>query len=304
MRLSIVASRFTLALASAALTFAGESPPHSVAERARRVLADALATEKAFVKVHAAEALIALGEVESPRRVFQAELPATERERPYRIGVWRVLALSSPTRDERARWIEHIEAVVLDDAAMDQLHAIETLGKLRHRPAAAVRRAVEHYVQKAKAADVVFARWVLHLAGDHTALPAIIAALESQDPAVRSRAAYVLQALNITDAGARRALARAAEREPPAAAGYANVLSAAVKLEADPNLMRGWITALEEVVASGSTGARYQACQALMLRYTPEDLHRLVPLLDHPDGDARIGAAWAILHVIARTAGG
>jgi hypothetical protein len=41
-----------------------------------------------------------------------------------------------------------------------------------------------------------------------------------------------------------------------------------------------------------------------MRRYRASDLPRLAPLLDHPDGDARIGAAWAILHVSRKTANG
>ena len=35
-----------------------------------------------------------------------------------------------------------------------------------------------------------------------------------------------------------------------------------------------------------------------MRRYAIADALKLAPLLDHAEGDARIGAAWAILHVM------
>src|SRR3954468_14975524 len=95
------------------------APSSALADRARAVLTADLAREKAFVKVHAAEALIALGEKDSPHRVFAAELPAANEMRPYRIGVWRVLAASSQSDAERAEWIARTEAVVLDPDTMD-----------------------------------------------------------------------------------------------------------------------------------------------------------------------------------------
>lgn len=290
----------TLALCvTTAAALAASAQEHPLASRARTVLNEALATEKVFVKVHAAEALIALGEKESPHRVFRAELPAANEVRPYRIGVWRVLAASSASPQERANWITRIEAVALDPSTMDRLHAMETLGKLGHATGGRVRAAAEA-MAKGSDAEAVFPRWVLHLAGDSTALPAIVAALDSADPAARLRAAYVLRWLNINDATTRAAVARTAGREPPTAIGYAIVLGAAVSLDADPARTPAWVAALEQIIANGSTGARYDACQTLMRRYTAADLARLAPLLDHPDGDARIGAAWAILHVTRR----
>jgi len=295
----MILQRAAITIVLGGTTVVGIAAPargQSLAERAHAVLAEALANEKAFVKVHAAEALIALGEQDEPRRVFRAERPAADEIRPYRIGVWRVLAASSATPAERAEWIARVEAVVLDPATMDRLHAVETLGKLGHAPGGRVRAAVEA-MAKGSEAEAVFPHWVLHLAGDPAALPAIVAALDSADPAARLRAAYVLRWLNINDATTRAAMARTAGREPSASIGYAIVLGAAVTLDADPARTPGWVAALEQIIANGSTGARYDACQILMRRYTTADLARLAPLLDHPDGDARIGAAWAILHV-------
>ncbi len=120
------------------------------------------------------------------------------------------------------------------------------------------------------------------------------------DPIARLRAAYVLRWLNINDSATRAAVARTAERELSTAIGYTIILGAAVTLDADPARTPARVTALEQIVASGATGARYDACQTLMRRYTVADLPKLAPLLDHYEGDARIGAAWAILHVTAR----
>lgn len=281
-------------------TAAAQQAADPFAQRARAVLDEALATEKAFVKVHAAEALIALGEKDAPRRVFRAELPAANEVRPYRIGVWRVLAASSDSPPERVEWVARTEAVVLDPTAMDRLHAIESLGKLGHAPTGRVRAAAET-MAKGSDAEAVFPRWVLHLAGDRTALPAIVAALDSDDPIARLRAAYVVRWLNITDAATRTALARTAGREPSTTVGYTIILGAAVTLEADLKRTPGWVGTLEQIVESGAAGARYDACQTLMRRYTAADLPKLAPLLEHSDGDARIGTAWAILHVTGKS---
>ena len=271
----------------------------ALVERARTVLAADLANEKAFVKVHAAEALIALGEKDEPRRVFSAELPAANELRPYRIGVWRVLAAASKSPKERADWLARIESVVLDETTMDRLHAVETLGKLGHAPSGQVRAAIEE-MAKGPAAPAVFAHWVLHLAGDRTALPAIVAALNSDDPAARLRAAYVLHWLNINDAATRAAVDRTAEREPTDAVGYTIINCAAVALDANPARTSARVAILENLLAMGAAGARYHASQTLMRRYTSADFPKLSPLLAHAEGDARIGAAWAILHINAR----
>lgn len=293
--LSVVACSVLGSLPACAATEATD--PAALARRARVVLNDALAQEKAFVKVHAAEALIALGEKDAPRRVFSAELPVANEQKPYRIGVWRVLAGSSSTAQERDPWIARTAAVALDATTMDQLHSIESLGKLAYRADAAVRAAAEAMIKRGTEAEGVFPRWVLHLAGDRTALPAIVASLDSTDPVARLRAAYVLRWLKIDDAATRAAVARTAAREPATAVGYTIILGAAVQLNADPARVPAWVAILEKTAAEGPAGARYDACQTLMRRYRPADLARLAPLLDHPEGDARIGAAWAILHV-------
>lgn len=275
---------------------AADDPNALLASRAETVLRDALAHEKAFVKVHAAEALVALGDRAEPHCVFAAELPAANEQRPYRIGVWRVLALSSATTEERRSWIEKVESVATDSSALDQLHAIETVGKLGHaaRPdVLAAARKMTHGTD----ADAVFPRWVLYLGGDRAVLPLIVGALESKEPPARLRAAYVLAWLKIADPAARAAVARAAQREPRDSVGYTIVLGSALTLNpTDPHASE-WVTALETIVASGAAGDRYQACMALMRRYRPADLARLAPLLDHVEGDVRIGAALAILHV-------
>lgn len=298
MKLPSSVSAVAVCLSAVTPAFAADAPTEALAQRARTVLVDALNTEKVFVKVHAAEALISLGDKETPHRVFAAELPAANDIKPYRIGVWRVLAGSSATPQERAEWIARTEAVSLDPTTMDRLHSIESLCKLGHVASAPVRAAVESMAKAGTDAEAVFPRWLLHLAGDRTALPAIVATLASEDPAARLRAAYVLRWLKIDDPATRAAIARTADKEPATAIGYPYILGAAVQLNADPARVPVWVTALEKIIADGATGARYDACQTLMLRYKPADLARLVPLLDHPDGDARIGAAWAILYVM------
>jgi hypothetical protein len=110
----------------------------------------------------------------------------------------------------------------------------------------------------------------------------------------------VLRWLGINDGATKAALARTARAEPPTAIGYTIILGSAVTLVADPAQTANWIATLEKTVTDGSAGARYDACQTLMRRATTADFPKFSPLLEQPEGDARIGGAWAILHVARR----
>ena len=99
-----------------------------VHDKAVAELRDALRTETAWVRVHAAEALLRNGLPEGVEEVF---LPEAETSPPkHRIGVWRVLAQGQQDPAKRERYIGRIRAAFLDLDGPDRLHAAETLGKL------------------------------------------------------------------------------------------------------------------------------------------------------------------------------
>lgn len=93
-------------------------------------LQSVLKSELRWAKVHAAEYLTKLDYREGVDSVFQEENRENGEEPYYRIGIWRVLALSSNTESERNLWTGKIDNVYCDSLAKDRIHAIEAMAKL------------------------------------------------------------------------------------------------------------------------------------------------------------------------------
>ncbi|QNL51556.1 hypothetical protein H8S90_08290 [Olivibacter sp. SDN3] len=100
-------------------------------ERCRSDLIQLLHDEQGWIKVHAAEYLLQLGEYrEGIASVFHKEDSLYGDVPAYRIGIWRVLA-QTDNEEIRSSYLGRIKAVFYDTSANDRLHAIETLAKLR-----------------------------------------------------------------------------------------------------------------------------------------------------------------------------
>lgn len=276
-----------------------EAAQVALAERARAVLEDALVREEGWIRIHAAEALVLVGAGEQIRRQFERELPTLEAS-AFRVGAWRVLATTARTPEERARWVARIEQVFLDPASPDRLQAIETIGKLGVRltgPSVVAARVMAESVSTNAA---LFPIWALYLAGDNEALLRLADALDSEDPDVRRRTGFVLRWLAPTAPWLREKLGQAAEREPVQTTAYPYLASAALSLNVKPERAAAWREALERAFEAGPQNVRYEVCHTLLRIYGVDDLPRLTPFLEHTEGDTRIGAAWTILHVLAK----
>ncbi len=275
------------------------APEEDDAIRARAALHDIFDHEESWVKIHAAEALIAGGEAIPIRERFLGLVPTVET-RPYRVGVWRVLANTSPTAAERAACVAQVEKIFLDPTAKDRSQAIETLCKLRCRLDGPTLDLVRRTASEGPELLGPLVVWSLRLAEEPGALEKICALLRSPNPTMRLDAAYALRLLRETDPAALRALAQAAEAETPGTPPYPYLMSAAFALNADPARRAEWRAALEQILAQGTTDARFEACQGLLKNATLADLPRYGPLLREPAHDAQVGAALTILYVHAR----
>lgn len=270
-------------------------------ERARAVLLRALREETGWIRVHAAEALVAVGETREARAVFSGELPQIEAS-PFRIGAWRVLAATAVTAAERTAWIDKTQAVFLLPAAPDRLQSIESLAKLGVVVVGPVLDKSRSLATTAPEAEQPLGLWALHLAGDRTALDRTAALLGSTDAVARLRAAYLLRRLRPDSAAIRARLGAALATEPADSIARPFLLSAALSLAADPVGLPVWRAEARELLArSANAGAIYELCQTLMEQDAPADAARFTPLLDHAGADARIGGAWAILRLLAPT---
>lgn len=276
-------------------------PPAALAAHARGVLHGIMESERSFVRVHAAEALIAAGEADAVRAYFLRELPSTEAS-AFRIGVWRVLATTASSADERNSWIAKVGRTYCDPAAADRATAIETLCKLGYRVSGKTLELVRQDAAGKPSVPMVLALWSAQLAGEPDALTALTGLLTADDPKVRRTAAYALRWLHPTDSATRQALARAAAVEPADSPAYAYILGAALTVDADPAQAKDWVAKLDQVLATGALEARFEASWTLRYRYSVANLPPVAKLLDLPasENDTRVGAAMIILTTLAR----
>lgn len=247
--------------------------------------------------IHALEALVELGGQEKVRRLLRARLPELEQS-AIRVGVWRVLAGMAAGAEEQAFWSAKIEAAFLDPQAKDRLQAIESLAKLGQVRSPRVIAAARTLRSELPEPDAIFPLWALVVGGDAGALTQLVGSLQSPDANVRRRAAYVLRWVRPSAEWARRSLVRALDEEPAGTLPQAYLLCTAISLELAPARSADWAAMLEAFLPQASPGLTLEACQALRLVQGPAEIVRLAPLLEHPHGDARIGAAWALLHVL------
>ena len=280
---------------------APDPTPDALGAHARGVLHQIMTSERSWVRIHAAEALIAAGEGEAIRAYFLSELPTTESS-AFRIGVCRVLATTAHSVDERNTWIAKAESAYCDVTAPDRNQAIETLCKLGHRVSGPALAIVRQNAAGPPSAPMALALWASQIAGEPRALEGLTGLLTSDNPALRTSAAYALRWLHPSDPAVRGALARAVADEPAGANVTAYLLSAALTAGADPAQTADWETKLKQALFTGAMPARFEACWTLRHRYQVADLPQVAPLLDLPatENDTRVGAAMIILTILAR----
>jgi sialidase-1 len=276
------------------------APDDALATRARSTLHDVFAQDETWIKIHAAEALLVAGEALPMRERF-LKMAQNADALPYRVGVWRVLANTSPTKAERAACVAQVERIFLNPASPDVSQALETLGKLRVRVDGPVLERVRQTLTGPSEPMRVLALWVLALRDDPAGLAGLGSLLSSPNDRMRAISAYAFRWLKTTDAKSLALLAKAADAEPAGTDTKAYLLSAAFALNADPARRSAWQSGLHEVLAKGSMDARWEASNGLLAHATAANLPHYLPLLDEAaQADSRVGAAMTILYVRAR----
>jgi SSS family solute:Na+ symporter len=272
-------------------------------QRAVTVLRETLDCEARWIKVHAAEFLLALDYPEGVGETFDQELASAGDEPEYRIGIWRVLARAAARERDRDAWIGKIRDVFVDPDAPDRLHAVETLAKLGYQ---ASKDEAEPFEMAARGDDgrmAAFASWVLFNSGMPHGEARLVELLASDDGPTRSIAAYALQHLTPLRRETLVALFAAAISEPSDSASRV-FLTSAVAVHAHDAHRDAWRRQLWALIRSGSETERRLACQALAAVGQAEDLRALTDLLDDSDGDVRAAAACAILRLERRVTRG
>ncbi len=279
--------------AAAPATVTPELREHCV-ETLRTVLAE----EELWVKVHAAESLLALSYPQGVREAFTAELEKFGSEPEYRIGIWRVLARASVAVEEKAQWVHKIRDAFLDAEGPDRIHAVETLAKLGYAIPEEERAA---FLEATKGEErlATYAKWAL-AQSDPTLVGMLAKSLASDSETERGIAAYGIRHLPELGEATRAALHKAlgeAEKNPPVPLHFLGVgyVHADSIEQAEP-----LHELLLEYLQTGTKGEKYQVASVLGMRGGSEDLPALMALLEDVEADVQGAAAHALLRIERR----
>lgn len=276
-------------------------PADSLTPRAEQVLTRVLESGPSTEQIHAAEVLIQFGRAPQVFSFLNREPQRHDATPIYRVIYWRALAGASASATERQAWVEKIWAVIAAPGLPDRLHAVESAAKLGESVPASLVPALDAWSCVAVERDAVFLSWLLLPAHRPDNFPQILVSwLDSPDEITRLRAAYILRWLKPRDGLMLGALTRAANATSDLRLSSAIILGSACILRASPSNTAMWRRRLEAIVTGGEPPAIYHALQGLMTLYTLEDLPRVAALLDHPDADVRVAAAWTVLTVESR----
>ena len=242
-----------------------------------------------FVRVHAAEALVAFHRAEPALATFRPERDTSEPE--YRIVVWRVLAAAEPEPAKRREYVERIRSSLLDPNSPDPTHAMESLAKLSERATGDAERHAIHSIADAAGPSAPFALWRLAQSEETGVVDRLARLLKSKDTITRLRAIYVLGRLQLKLPAAREALLSALATEPSDSSLLAT-FRAAVGGEAGRAVIRD---------LASPPGDRYFAAMFLADSGSPADYPILCEQLKDANSDLRVSAAYAMLNIDARS---
>lgn len=263
------------------------------------ILRNALTTEARWIKVHAAEALLAAGERDAVAREFERELASHGSEPEYRIGIWRVLAQAAQSSQERDGWVRRVVDAFLDEGGPDRLHASETLGKLAYRVRAEEVDAFERAARGGRRPLAANALWVLANSRHPGAEARLAGLLRAPEVDARTAAAYAMRFLATITPATWRKLSAAVRAEPGNDIVRAS-LAAAAFVQAPTAKKAPFAAILGQYARTGTVDMKSEACGALAMAGTLADEPILAPLLDDANLDVRIGAARAIVQIERR----
>lgn len=275
----------------------------STQELAVDVLRRALIEEANWVKIHAAESLLALSYGEDVQKVFEAELKQCGDEPQHRIGVWRVLARAAPNNQQREKFLEQLRAAALEPHGPDVLHAVETLAKLGYKVPESERPQIDCLAETLPEGGVSYCKWLLANSATPSELDALADLLEHPEASVRGPAAYALRHLaRELSPDIVGKLAHAATTEPPSE-NRVYLISAAYVTARDDAEAAKFRELLLPYLKSGTKDEKYEGMSALAVRGELSELPFIDSFLKDPEADVRVAAANAALRVARRQTG-
>ncbi|MFT5168810.1 MAG: SSS family solute:Na+ symporter [Saprospiraceae bacterium] len=294
-------------------------PEERLQEDAQKILSQILHHQKQWVKVHAAEFLIDLGEMEAIDSIFQKENELYGNAAPYRVGIWRVL---SQIDSSNYNWKVQIVNLAKDSKASDQLYAIETIAKRKIPPLWLSYWLKNQILHGDNIRLKSYTQWALAIPrneGDKPAIDSLKRMVFSKIVEEKRIAALALGKLNYYPEEAWNELATHALKEPSDSDAKVYLLAAGMTLCPDQKLPT--FGELEKEILSYNNSysktKRYVLCETLArtgdkkhLRILKDLMYGNNPILnietlgspqEHPVNiDVSAAAAYAILKISAR----
>ena len=266
-------------------------------ERSLAVLRKGVREGKAFVRVHAAEALIWNGYPQGLYDSFIADEPTAKPG--YRIGVWRVLVqLEWENAAIRDGYVQKVREVYFDPKSTDRTIALETLGKIKDTGPK------EQFLRDCGSSNLpikAIARWVAANSGDAHYESLLSDLLLTKNKGGISTAAYALKFFRQIRPRSLAAL-RKAYREMPEHGG--EYVVSAVYVHSRGKARVDAQKALWKYLKTGNTGQKFEAALGLSYGMDRANIVHLLPVMQSDkDLDARIGAAQAIIRTINKPSG-
>lgn len=175
------------------------SMPDNLEEKALRELRNTLVTQTQWIKVHAAEYLVWTGHSEEVKKEFLKEEKLHNTEPKYRIGIWRVLAEAEKSQARKIQWTNKIYGAFNETNGPDQLHATETLAKLKLSPLDKYPEATQNALKSENRNLHTYALWATAYSSDSSLQNKrqefLRLAVSDSNEIIRKISAYVLRKL-------------------------------------------------------------------------------------------------------------
>lgn len=286
----------------------------SLKDQCIQKLREVMNTQSKFVKVHAAEYLLWSGHPEGVRETFMKEEQQFDSAKPYRIGIWRVLAQADSNAKEKAAWIGKIMNVFADIHATDRINAAETLAKLGISPSAQYPDITRRAIESSGTSLSLYSLWAASVSGKdslnecrHKVLDVIQS--NQSDTLQTTLAAYILRHIGGINAEEWKMLVNHALSEPVNSSPKVYLLSAAFMLTPKDSIQSKIYNQIKKELLteqhSPKAGIRAEMAAALAEKGNENDLPILISMLDNKNplpaeadnADVSAAAAYAILEI-------
>lgn len=230
-------------------------------------------SEDFWVRVHAIEFMIELGDTEEAARLAE-NCREFETEPQKRIGYWRMKYRLSG-QAEKHEWLDKILASYLDRAGPDRIHAAETLAKLAY-PIGRADSSLAAQDLYSGGALGAYVRWGMALPADSASeadFDMLLRAMEDTSSLEKRIAAYAVTFLKPMPERYRRRLAAVADAEDEGSDALPYLLHAAFIQEnpGDDSVTRRLKLRLHSMADMPGKTARIELCRALAGRSEKED---------------------------------